>query len=376
MTRRANGEGSIFKERDGWRAQVSYTDPQTGRRRRQSVSGPTQADVRAKVRAVRRRLDEGAPARDAAVTFGAVCESWLTATLPASARRPSTQTTYTYLARGHLLPRLGHLRLDRLAPSDVDRLVLDMRRAGSAASTIRQTYTVLRAILDAAVRDGLVRRNVAAQVARPPVPRTDAAYLSLPQLQALLATTAGTRLHALVLLLVTTGLRRGEALGLGWAAIDLDAGTARVTRSLTRTPAGLAFTPPKSERSRRTVALPAATVTALREHRRAQAVEQIAAGSAWAGWGLVFCTEIGTPLDPRNVSRWYSTVASRAGVPGGLHTLRHSAASLWVASGTHLRVISESLGHSSVAITGDVYAHVGAELQRDAADRAAQVLGL
>ncbi len=99
-------------------------------------------------------------------------------------------------------------------------------------------------------------------------------------------------------------------------ALDLDARTVRVTRSLGRTADGLMFTPPKSDRSRRTVALPAATVSALREHRKAQAAERLAAGSAWSDGGLVFCTQAGTPLDPRNVSRWYSVVAGRAGVPG------------------------------------------------------------
>jgi len=376
MSKRANGEGTIFRERGGWRAQVTYTDPQTGRRRRQSVSGATHAEVRAKVRAVRQRLDEGAPACDAAVTFAVWAQLWLTATLPASPRRPSTQETYAYLARGHLLPRLGHMRLDRLAASDVDGLVLQMRQGGSAPSTIRQTYTVLRAILDAAVRDGLVHRNVASLVTRPPVPRRDAEYLTLAQLQKLLAETSGARLHPLVLLLVTTGLRRGEALGLSWDAIDFDVGSARVTRQLVRSAGRLRFTPPKSERSRRTVVLPAATVAALLEHRETQEAERQAAGQSWQDHGLVFCTEIGTPLDPANASRWYATVARRAGVVGGLHTLRHSAATLWVASGTHLRVVSESLGHSSVAITGDVYAHVGAEMQRDAADRAALALGL
>ncbi len=171
MSKRANGEGSIFKERATAGAHKSATpthEPASGAR--QSVSGRTQAEVRAKIRALRQRLDEGAPARDAAVTFAVCAESWLTATLPASTRRASTQATYGYLARGHLLSRLGHLRLDRLAASDVDPLVLAIRQAGCTPSTIRQTCAVLRAILKSAVRDGLVRRNVAAAVARPPVP--------------------------------------------------------------------------------------------------------------------------------------------------------------------------------------------------------------
>jgi integrase len=118
------------------------------------------------------------------------------------------------------------------------------------------------------------------------------------------------------------------------------------------------------------VPLPRSAVEALRDHRKRQAAEQLAAGHLWRPTGLVFTTEIGTPLEPRNVLRRFEALAERAGLTGvHLHTLRHSAASFLLAAGTHTKVVQEHLGHSSYAITADIYSHVAPQQKREAADR-------
>jgi integrase len=145
------------------------------------------------------------------------------------------------------------------------------------------------------------------------------------------------------------GLRRGEALALHWSDVDLEAGTIRVSWTLSRTSAGLTFTEPKA-RSRRTVPLPDALLDDLRAHRTRQLAERLAAGSMWTDHGLVFPSLTGSPLDPRNALRAFTAAATSAGLPGvGLHTLRHTCASLLLAQGVHPRVVMETLGHSGFA---------------------------
>ncbi|MGR6963919.1 tyrosine-type recombinase/integrase [Geodermatophilus sp. URMC 61] len=202
----------------------------------------------------------------------------------------------------------------------------------------------------------------------------DAPHLTAEQAQALLEAIKGDRLETLFRVMLATGLRRGEALGLHWSDVDLDAGLLRVRDPLPNLPGAAArraqdrqvppdrATPPLGDRD-----APA--------HRTRQLEKQQAAAGAWQEHGLVFPTEIGTPLEPRNVLRRFEVLAQRAGLRGvTLRTLRHSAASLLLAAGTHTKVVQEHLGHSSYAITADIYSHVGPAQQREAADRLDQAL--
>ncbi len=375
MAKRANGEGTIFRRKDGnWSAELSYRDDHGGLKRR-TVYGTTQAEVRAKLREARARIESGAPVKDASMTVAAWLEQWITKALAASDRKQATKDLYATIARRHLVPTIGTIALGRLRPSDVEALVVHRREAGLSPSTVRTIYTVLRAALDIAVRDGLLGRNPAAAVRRPGIDRRDAAYLTAEQAQILLAAIRGDRLEGLFRLMLATGLRRGEALGLHWADVDLDAGLLRVRWTLTRTSQGLQLGEPKTDRSRRMVPLPRSAVEALGAHRARQEDEWRAASESWRDTGLVFTTEIGTPLEPRNVLRRFELLAVSAGLTGvHLHTLRHSAASFLLAAGTHTKVVQEHLGHSSYAITADIYSHVEPALQREAADRLDQAL--
>src|SRR4051794_37468468 len=195
MAKRANGEGSVFKRSDGtWSAALSYRDAD-GRTRRHTVYGRTQAEVRAKLRVAHQRRDAGAPVKDATTTFGAWLEDWITKALPASDRKQATIDLYTRIARTHLVPALGTRTLDRIRPSDVEALIVAKRRAGLSDSTVRTVYTVLRAALDIAVRDGLLSRNPATVVKRPAVGRRGAALLTAQQAHPPLGGVPGGRLR-------------------------------------------------------------------------------------------------------------------------------------------------------------------------------------
>lgn len=352
-----------------WTASLSYRDAQSESKRR-VVYGKTQAEARSKLRDVRQRLDVGAPVKDAKTTVAAWLADWTAKALLASDRKQATRDLYATVARVHLVPTLGHLALDRLRPSDVEALVVAKRQEGLSGSTVRTIYTVLRAALDVAVRDGLVRTNVAAAVKRPVAERREAVYLDAAQAQRLLEALAGERLEPLFRFLLGTGLRRGEALALRWADVELEAAVVRVRGTLGRTSTGLAVGEPKTEKSRRTVTLPRSSVEALRAQRVRQVEDQVRAGRSWSDEGFVFTTEVGTLLEPRNVLRRFQQLAAKAGLEGaGLHTLRHSAASFLLAAGTHTKVVQEHLGHSSYAITADIYSHVAPAQAREAADR-------
>jgi integrase len=375
VARRANGEGSIFRRKDGtWSAELSYRDDD-GTLKRRTVYGKTQAEVRAKFRDARERIESGAPVKDASMTVAAWLEDWITKSLAASDRKQATKDLYATLARTHLAPTVGTIPLGRLRPSDVEELIVTKRDAGLSGSTIRTIYTVLRSALDIAARDGLIRSNPAAAVRRPGVERKDAPHLTAEQAQALLEAIKGDRLECLFRVMLATGLRRGEALALHWSDVDLDAGLLRVRWTLSRTSQGVQLDEPKTDKSRRTVPLPRSAIETLRAHWTRQLEEQRTAAGAWQEHGLVFTTEIGTPLEPRNVLRRFEVLAARAGLRGvTLHTLRHSAASFLLAAGTHTKVVQEHLGHSSYAITADIYSHVGPAQQREAADRLDQAL--
>jgi integrase len=193
----------------------------------------------------------------------------------------------------------------------------------------------------------------------------------------LLNAASGDRLEALYAIALTFGLRRGEALGLSWSDIDLDTGLVHVRRQLRRERlpveerqetgrrTHLILRDLKTKRSRRTLHLTPALDSLLRSHRARQAREQLAAGPGWAESDLVFTTKKGTPIDPDNFARYFHRICTRAGLGHWTpHELRHSAASIMLAQGTPLYVVSEVLGHASVAITKDVYGHlIGGEKQ-------------
>jgi integrase len=375
--RKANGLGNIRKRPNGsWEARLSYVDG-NGTLKRASVYGKTQREVRAKMKAVRDRVDNGAPAVDDKMALAAWMQRWRETTLAASDRKESTRSLYASLSRKHIEAGvIGPIPLAKLRPSDVEKLILALRSATLSDSTIRQIYTVLRLGLDGAVRDGLLARNPATSVQRPGVARKEATHLDPQQVTQLLVAAESSRYHTALLLIATTGLRRGEALALRWSDTDLDAGVLRVRETVQRIEGKLSTNEVKTDRSRRTIPLSPAVVALLRRHRVTQLEERMRAANQWAETGLVFTTELGSVVEPRNLLRVVEAAATRIGLEAvGAHTLRHSAATAWLEAGVHIKQVSDLLGHSSVAITGDVYGHSSDQSARDAVDGLSGALG-
>lgn len=298
----ANGEGSIYKRmREGklirYEGAISYLNDD-GKTKRHTVYGRTRADVRDKLAKARKRLESGGPVKDSTRTVGDWFGHWRATTLAASDRKESTRELYSNLSRRHIEAEpFGAIRLDKLKPSDIEALVLALRaktkrgqrdpnhdqepapiRALSDA-TVRQVYTVLRAGLDGAVRDGLLARNPGAAVKRPGVARREAKHASAVDVNKLLLCAEGLRYRDVLVLVAATGLRRGEALALHWSDVDLDNGTLTVRGTLGRVCGRLLITEPKTDRSRRNVPITAPLVAMLRAHRADQIAERLVAGS-------------------------------------------------------------------------------------------------
>ena len=253
-----------------------------------------------------------------------------------SSRKESTKALYRNLARKHLSPApFGATPLDKLRKTHIDGLVVALRKRSLSDSTVRQVYTVLRAILDDAKLDGLIAENPAARMARPRVARVEARHLSASEVAAILQAAEGLRHRPVLALIAATGLRCGEA---RCAHINFKDRALKVAAMLSRVGDRLLITEPKSPRSRRTVPLSPAIVALLKYQRAAQAAERLHAGNQWTDSGLVFTTEFGKPVDPRNVLRTIEQAAARAGIADvGVHTLRHSAAVAWLEAGVQSR---------------------------------------
>ncbi len=244
---------------------------------------------------------------------------WLDHGLPASAKSTNTVDNYRWAVERHLVPVLGALKLRDLTPEHVDHLLAGMAAGGLSRSSMARVHGTLTRALRYAERRGLVVRNVAALVDTPQGPSTRSRALTVEQARALLAVARGDRLEALYVTGLMIGLRPGELLGLPWSAVDLDRAVLRVMQSLKRerreSGQVLLVGEPKTPRSRRALDMPAPVVQALRAHRRAQAAERLAAGSAWTETGLVFTNTAGGPIDPANLRRGFRrlTTSRRSG---------------------------------------------------------------
>ena len=349
VTRRANGEGTIYPRRDGRWEGAAYVLLPSGGRARKRVYGKSRSEVFAKLAELQQKSHAGLPAISGQISLGAYLNEWLE-TVARHSVRPSTFYSYRLYVRDHLIPGLGKKRLTRLTPTDVRVFVTSKLSSGLAPATVKQMHAILRAALQHAMREDLVARNVAKLVVVSGGEQAEVVPLTVDEARTLLAAAKGTRLYALWAVALAIGLRRGEALGLRWLDVDLDIGELRVNQTLQRVDGRLQFVPPKSERSRRKVPLPSVTIAALQRHHEQAVAEAAARGKAVTPGDLVFTSSTGTPLEPRNVNRTFAELLKIAGLrPTRFHDLRHTCASLLLAQGVSPRVVMETLGHSAIA---------------------------
>jgi integrase len=359
-SKRGNGEGSIYqRSSDGlWRGAMVTTDPESGQSVRRYVSGKTRAAAVEKLRRLRQAIDEGGPAPGSTITVNQLFTRWYADVLRHQVAA-SASSNYLSVATNHILPTLGAKRVAQVTTADVDRLLSHKLDAGLSVSTVQRIRSVMAQAIGQAMRWGWVSRNVATLARAPRSERREGRSLTPEQARALLSSLAGRRNQPLYALMLATGLRRGEALGLQWRDLDVEKSLLRVRRQLKWEGGSLVTSDTKTSRSRRTVNLPFPMVRMLEAHRCRQEFERSSSRLEWPDTGFIFTTSRGTPIDPRNLYREFQQIARGAGLgTWHPHELRHSAASLMLAQGVKLHVVSELLGHASIRMTADVYGHV------------------
>jgi integrase len=374
--RRLNREGSVYQRAsDGfWIGYVHFGYDDRGRRVRKYVSAKTKDDALRKLRALSRDRDDGMPAPAGRTTVEELLRAWFDEELRSRVVR-TTADNYRSVFEHHVLPALGRKPVASLTLSDVNRLLVSKLDQGLSPSTVQRIRNVLSQALDYGVRQGIVARNVAALTRGPRNPRPEGRTLTPEQARTLLVALEGHPHEALFVLMLTTGLRRGEALGLRWEDVDFELGVLRVRRALKREGGTLVTAEPKTSRSRRAVNLPAPLLDLLHAHRGRQKEAQAQLRPVWIDPGFVFTSEIGSPFDPRNLNRTFHAVCRSAGIGRWHpHELRHSVASLMLAQGVPIQVVADVLGHASIRMTADVYGHVLAPDRRAAADAMGAVL--
>jgi integrase len=307
-------------------------------------------------------------------TLGEYITSWLR-DVAATEVKEATLKSYTVRVKVDVIDRIGGLRLDKVTPQVIQALYSDLSRRGLSPRTVRYTHTVLNSALKTAVAWKLIRDNPCQHVALPKATHTEMDVWGAGETNVFLRTTEGTRDYVLWYTLLNTGMRPSEAFGLKWE--DLDGDRLRIQRAVAETIEQGVYTleAPKTERSKRSIAISEEHVALLKEHRKRQIEEILAAGEKYTRQEFIFATPDGHhEFTERVRGRWKTAVRRSGQSPIRLYDCRHTHATLLLRAGVNPKVVSERLGHASIVITLDTYSHVLPDMQSDAVDRLQAVL--
>ena len=376
--KRANGEGSIRKRKDG-RWEGRYTaghDPETGKAIYKNVLGRSQAEVKEKLKQAIGEIQALDITKAGKYTVGEWMEVWFQDYAKIKVR-PSSHQTYQGYIHNHIRPNIGDIPLEKLASLDlqkfykkllttgrVDRVEAKGQPKGLSAKTVRNIHQILSSALKLAQEQRLILTNPAEGCALPRVEHQEMKTLTTVQLASFFREARESGVFELYYLELATGLRRGELLGLKWQDIDLERGDLRVRRQVSRINGEVVEAPLKTKNAYRTLPLAEDTVSVLKEQRKK------VGSSPW-----VFPSLNGGPISPDSVLHMLHRVLKRAGLPKvRFHDLRHTFATLALQNGVDVKTVSGMLGHFSAGFTLDTYAHITTAAQRQAAQTMGSVL--
>lgn len=356
----------LVKRGDTWSYVIRVPDPATGKTKPKWVGGfPTRKAAKEARDTARHQVHRGQYAEPSKLTLGDWLQQWLDTR---TNQRSSTLDSYRRIVRLYVLAYpIAHTRLQALAPTMLSEHWRKVSETGSqkggpvSPRTVRYAHSVVRKAVNDAVGEHLQAAPAWAKVQLPRQASSDGGdpeAWSPDELRTFLEATESDRLAPLWVLMAHTGMRRGEALALRWEDMDLDAGDVRVARAVSDVGSGPVYDAPKNGEAR-TVHAPRAARQALRDWRKAQAADQLAAGAAWLdSAGLVFTMPDGRPVAPSYASKAFSRAVAATGVPPlTLHGLRHTAATLLLRDGASVHLVARMLGHKDPSITLQVYSH-------------------
>ena len=377
--KRANGEGSIRKRKDG-RWEGRYTaghDPITGKQVFKSVLGKTQAEVKEKLKKALVESGQIDFTKSGKYTVGTWMDEWFENVAKIKVR-PSSHQTYKGYIDNHIKPNIGDIPLEKLTTMDlqklyrklltrgrVERIEAENQPSGLSAKTVRNINQVISSAMDLAVAQKIITTNPTKACELPKVEHREMQTIPEEQLQAFLNEARATGVYEMYYIELATGLRRGELLGLKWQDIDWKNGVIKVKRQIARVDGKIVEAPLKTKNSYRTVTISPQAIEVLREQKR-KTNDQ-----------YVFPSPNGGPISPDSVNNMLKRVLERAGIPKvRFHDLRHTFATIALQNGVDIKTVSGMLGHFSAGFTLDTYAHVTTSAQKEAAQTMGMVLSM
>ena len=370
--------GSIQQRSKGsWR--LRYDGPQDPTGKRKQVTETVRGTRQEAERVLRERLaalETGGYVARTKETVGTFLSRWLASYVAINTSR-RTQYGYQASIKRYVLPCIGGFPLQALTARHIEKMYGDMLDRGLSPTTALNLHRILREAFGHAVKHGVLTRNVTDLVTPPRARRKKIVMWDAETIQRFLKEAAASPYRDFYHLKILTGMRRSELVGLKWDCVDFENATIRVVRTLQRIPgSGLVEGQPKTARSRRSIALSQSTVKILHQIRGKQIEQTLIAGDAWQHTGLVFTKPDGQPIDPDAPTHDFADIVRKANLPPiSLHGLRHAHATLLLTAGIHPKIVSERLGHSSIATTMDTYSHVLPGLQEAAAMALDETLG-
>jgi integrase len=354
-------KGHIRERSPGhWAIVLDVRDQETGKRRRKwhSFEGTKREAQRESARLIA-EIASGGYVEPSKRTFGQYFEEWLRDWAPTKVG-PRSIESYGHWGQ-HLVDALGAMPVQRIRGGDLNRAYREAAGKGLSDRTVKHIHVLARRVFGHALRQGDIKRDPCNEIDAPKVAPKEAAVLRTEEVPVMLEALRGTALYMIAVVALGTGMRRGELCALRWDAIDLESGQLEVRQSLEQTRrGGLRFKEPKTKHGRRRISLPPSVITCLQEHRLRQLEQRMMLGLGKPpADALVFSAPDGQPLAPDNVTNAFTRALANAGLPHvGLHTLRHSHASMLIKAGEDIVTISRRLGHASPTITLSTYAHL------------------
>ncbi len=359
-------------------------DPVTGKRRQRSKSFTTKKEAEKELARWLVEIERGTAIDGAKMTVGEYLTHWL-ATAARHAVRETSYCGYETTIRVHIIPALGSIPLQRLTPVAVQAFYAHLLAQKHSAVVVNKCHLRLSQALKQAVRWQMVARNVCDAVNPPRVAHKQARMWGADEVRRFLAEATHDGYHPYWILAATTGMRRGELLGVRWQDVDMERNRLVVRQTVTVGAKGVPiFQEPKTPKARRTITLPANVTAAMREHKREQNMRRLAIGKAWRDHDLVFTVADGGPINPSNLLRNMRAIIDKINKEAkkgdeqlpmlNIHALRHSHSTLLLQAGENPKVIQERLGHADIRTTLGIYSHVLPNMQERAADTIAAVL--